>query len=126
MSGGMEHASEIFFGQSSVSGRPNLSLVSHEIAHQWFGDSVTEKDWDDVWLSEGFATYFQQLTVEHYQGREAFVAGLQQNRRTVLNSERRMPGVAVVQDKPWKGIPNQIVYQKGGLHRRQLCLWGLW
>jgi aminopeptidase N len=113
MNGGMEHASEIFFGQGSVNGRPNLNLVSHEIAHQWFGDSVTERDWDDVWLSEGFATYFQQLTVEHYLGRDAFVAGLQQNRRNVFNTEKRLPGIAVVQDKPWKGIPNQIVYQKG-------------
>jgi aminopeptidase N len=114
MGGGMEHASAIFFGQASVNGRPNLSLVAHETAHQWFGDSVTEKDWDDVWLSEGFATYFQQLTTEHYQGRDAFVAGLQQNRTRVFSTEKRLPGVAVVQDKPWKGIPNQIVYQKGG------------
>src|ERR1035438_5286054 len=114
MGGGMEHASAIFFGQGSVSGRPNLSLVAHETAHQWFGDSVTEKDWDDVWLSEGFATYFQQLTTEHYEGRDAFVAGLQRNRRSVFNTEKRLPGVAVVQDKPWQGIPNQIVYQKGG------------
>jgi aminopeptidase N len=97
-----------------VTGQPNLSLVAHETAHQWFGDSVTERDWDDVWLSEGFATYFQQLTTEHYEGRDAFVAGLERNRRNVLSTEKRLPGVPVVQDKPWKGIPNQIVYQKGG------------
>jgi aminopeptidase N len=113
MSGGMEHASEIFFGQSSVRGQPELDLVSHEVAHQWFGDSVTEKDWDDVWLSEGFATYFQQLVVERYQGRDAFVAGLRANRATILGDEKRQPGVAVVQDNPWQGIPNRIVYQKG-------------
>jgi aminopeptidase N len=114
MGGGMEHASEIFFGQSSVRGQPNLSLVAHETAHQWFGDSVTEKDWNDVWLSEGFATYFQQLATEHYEGRDAFVAGLERSRRSVFNTEKRLPGVAVVQAKPWKGIPNGIVYQKGG------------
>jgi aminopeptidase N len=116
MGGGMEHASEIFFGERSVngSGRPNLSLVAHETAHQWFGDSVTERDWDDVWLSEGFATYFALLTTEHVEGRDAFVAGLERSRRNIFTTENRMPGVAVVQDKPWKGIPNQIVYQKGG------------
>jgi len=114
MGGGMEHASEIFFGQNSVNGKPGLSLVAHETAHQWFGDSVTERDWDDVWLSEGFATYFQQLATEHYEGRDAFAIGLERNRRSIYNSEKRLPGVAVVQDKPWKGIPNGIVYQKGG------------
>ncbi len=111
--GGMEHASEIFFGEQAFTGRPADGLVAHETAHQWFGDSVTEKDWDDVWLSEGFATYFALLATEHYQGREAFLTGLRRARVQVLATERRMPGVAVVQAKPWKGIPNQIVYQKG-------------
>jgi aminopeptidase N len=114
MGGGMEHASEIFFGERAVTGRPASGLVAHETAHQWFGDSVTESDWDDVWLSEGFATYFALLTAEHYEGREAFVAGLNRSRTAVFNAESRLPGVAVVQSKPWKGIPNQIVYQKGG------------
>jgi aminopeptidase N len=112
--GGMEHASAIFFGEKSVTGQPAFRLVAHETAHQWFGDSVTEKDWDDVWLSEGFATYFTLLTVEHYQGRDAFVAGLKQSRAQIFATEKRMPGVAVVQTKEWKGIPNGIVYQKGG------------
>ena len=112
--GGMEHASEIFFGQNSVSGRPALGLVAHETAHQWFGDSVTEKDWDDVWLSEGFATYFAALTTEHYEGRDAFLTQMKRSRASIFNTEKRMPGVAVVQDRPWKGIPNGIVYQKGG------------
>jgi aminopeptidase N len=114
MGGGMEHASEIFFGERSINGRPGLGLVSHETAHQWFGDSVTESDWDDVWLSEGFATYFSSLTIEHYQGRDALVAQMKRTRSGIFQTEQRMPGVAVVQTKPWKGIPNGIVYQKGG------------
>ena len=61
--GGMENASAIFFGEKRVTGRPASELVWHE-PHQWFGDSVTEKDWDDVWLSEGFATYFALLAVD--------------------------------------------------------------
>jgi aminopeptidase N len=112
--GGMEHASAIFYGEPVVTGKPAFGLVAHETAHQWFGDSVTEKDWDDVWLSEGFATYFALLTTEHYQGRDAFLAALKRSRSSVFNAEKRLPGVAVVQDRPWKGIPNQIVYQKGG------------
>ena len=112
--GGMEHASEIFYGQNSVNGRPALGLVSHETAHQWFGDSVTEKDWDDVWLSEGFATYFSALTIEHYEGRDTFVNQMKRSRDSIFTTEKRLQGVAVVQTKEWKGIPNGIVYQKGG------------
>lgn len=114
MGGGMEHATEIFFGERSINGRPGLSLVSHETAHQWFGDSVTESDWNDVWLSEGFATYFSALAIEHYQGRDALTATMKRSRASVFQTEKRMPGVAVVQNKPWQGIPNGIVYQKGG------------
>ena len=68
LGGGTEHASAIFFGERSVTDKPATNLVAHEIAHQWFGNSVTEKDWDDVWLSEGFATYFTLLATEHNEG----------------------------------------------------------
>ncbi len=43
-------------------------LIAHEIAHQWFGDSATELEWKDIWLSEGFATYFALLFTEHARG----------------------------------------------------------
>ncbi len=112
--GAMEHASAIFYAERVVDGRPAAGLIAHETAHQWFGDSVTEKDWDEVWLSEGFATYFAALADEHHRGREAFLATMRQSREQVLKTEQAMPGVAVVQDRPWTGIPNQIVYQKGG------------
>ncbi len=116
ISGGTEHASAIFYGEKSVGDRPATNLVAHEIAHQWFGDAVTEKDWDDVWLSEGFATYFTLLCTEHDEGRDAFVAGLKRSRETVFNLERTMPGVAVIHDNlsDMKKVLNQIIYQKGG------------
>jgi aminopeptidase N len=74
VSGGMELASDIFYGYRGVPGR---QLVAHEMAHQWFGDSATERDWDDVWLSEGFATYFALLYQEHADGRDGFLNGPQ-------------------------------------------------
>jgi aminopeptidase N len=118
MGGGMEHASAIFFGERSVSERPAFSLVAHETSHQWWGDSVTEKDWDDAWLSEGFATYFASLATEHYQGRDAFVSAMKRSRDNILGMEKRTPGVAVIHDNLLEirggRAPVGIVYQKGG------------
>lgn len=84
--GGMENSSAIVFGSTLFkdfetkeprSRRYDIpasvrSVVAHEIAHQWFGDSVTEATWADLWLSEGFATYFEALFIERYEGKTAF------------------------------------------------------
>ena len=116
LNGGTEHASAIFYGERSVNGREATNLVAHEVAHQWFGDSVTERDWDDIWLSEGFATYFTLLFVEHDSGRDAFVAGLKRSRDAVFLTEKRNPGLAVIHNNlsDTRKILNALVYQKGG------------
>ena len=85
--GGMENSSAIVFTSTLFDQHPGEpmsarfgiptrieSVVAHEIAHQWFGDSVTESTWGDLWLSEGFATYFAGLFIEKYDGEEAFRA----------------------------------------------------
>jgi aminopeptidase N len=57
--GGMENSSAIFYDQRAfLSRRMGEGVVRHETAHQWFGDAVTERDWRHLWLSEGFASYF--------------------------------------------------------------------
>jgi aminopeptidase N len=117
MTGGMEHASAIFFGERSVTSQPAFGLVAHETAHQWWGDSVTEKDWDDAWLSEGFATYFASLATEHYQGRDAFAAAMKRSRETIFAMEKRTPAAVIHDNLPeiqGGRAPVRLVYQKGG------------
>ena len=81
--GGMELASSIFYGYGATgAGR---QLIAHEMAHQYWGDAVTESDWDDVWLSEGFATYFALLYQEFEDGHDAFVEGVRRSKNTALN-----------------------------------------
>jgi aminopeptidase N len=82
--GGMENASSIFYSERAISGeRRNANTVTHEIVHQWFGNSVTESDWTQVWLSEGFATYFTQVYNEFTYGRDRMVAGMLGSRERV-------------------------------------------
>jgi aminopeptidase N len=114
LGGGTEHATVIFYGEKGVaSGR---APVVHEVAHQWWGNAVTEKDWDDVWLSEGFATYFTLLYTEHVEGRDAFIAGLKRSRSTVLDLEKKLPDTPVIHRNlsDMRRVLNQLVYQKGG------------
>jgi aminopeptidase N len=85
--GGMENSSNIFFDENSYDGSGRLEgTVAHEIAHQWFGDSVTESDWHHLWLSEGFATYFAALFYERADGRDRFVRMMLENKKRYMES----------------------------------------
>ena len=60
--GGMEHQT------MTTIGVPNTYVIAHELCHQWFGDNVSYADWGDVWLSEGFATFSEQLFYTQFWG----------------------------------------------------------
>ena len=118
VSGGMEAASAIFYSAGSVTGTRSLrwrNVVIHEIAHQWFGNAVTERDWNDVWLSEGFATYFTLLFIEHAYGRDEFAAGLRDSRRRVVDFDAKDPAYRVVHERlaDMAKVTSAMTYQKG-------------
>lgn len=118
VSGGMEAASAILYSENSVVGDRNerwRNVVIHEIAHQWFGNSVTEHDWDDVWLSEGFATYFTLLFIEHAYGRDAFLAGLADSKKRVDAFHVKNPNYRIVHDnlQDMEQVTSSQTYQKG-------------
>jgi aminopeptidase N len=115
LGGGMEAASAISYGEKEIGGARIRGIIVHEIAHQWWGNAVTERDWDDVWLSEGFATYFTLLFTEHDEGRDRFLAGLRQSRATVLDFDRKNPGYRVVHDNlsDMARVTSVQTYQKG-------------
>lgn len=92
--GGMELASDIFYGYPESG--PGRQLIAHEMAHQWFGDSATEGDWDDVWLSEGFATYFALLYQEFQDGHDAFLDGIRRSKTQAINFALAHPDSTIV------------------------------
>lgn len=114
--GGMENASAIFYYEESVNaGKAVEELQAHEIGHQWFGDAVTEKNWKNLWLSEGFATYMTNCYLENKYGidtlkkREAF------DRKKVINFEhhRYTPVVDTAVKSNYEQLLNANSYEKG-------------
>jgi aminopeptidase N len=116
--GGMEAATAIMYSENAVTGDRSerwRNVIIHEVAHQWFGNAVTEADWDDVWLSEGFATYFTLLFIEHAYGRDAFVAGLESSAERVFAHYDENPDYRIVHDdlSDMGQVTSAATYQKG-------------
>jgi len=114
--GGLENAGAIFYFERSVTGKGGLaSLLSHEIAHQWFGDMASEKEWAHVWLSEGFATYMSDLYMEHRFGHDTLVSILRKQRTDVITFSHKndRPVVDSSATDPMT-LLNANSYQKAG------------
>ena len=136
--GGMENSSAIVFPSGFFNPNPNAGLsvtygvplqtvnvVAHEIAHQWFGDSVTESTWSDLWLSEGFATYFDALFIQSTESEQAFRSYMDQAAAAVFAYEKA--NITPVHDRETQDLfklLNANSYQKGAwvLHMLRLRL----
>ena len=113
--GGMENASAIFYSEKGIAeGRNIEGTVSHEIAHQWFGDAVTESNWHHLWLSEGFATYFGALFFEEADGKESFDKRMQSSLNRVISSEVSNRPIIDYEQKNLFKLLNSNNYSKGG------------
>ncbi len=116
--GGMETASAIFYGEKLITGKADIRLrdvLIHEIAHQWFGNAVTESTWDDAWLSEGFATYFTQLFIEYAYGHYQYLEKLTQSRKTIFDFYKKDSTYSIIDDRTAEkvDVTNVLTYQKG-------------
>ncbi len=92
-------------------------LVAHELAHQWFGDLVTCKDWSHAWLNESFATYFEALFKEHDMGYDEFMYELRGNAEAYFDEDKeryRRPMVTRFY-KNTNDLFDRHLYEKGSL-----------
>ncbi len=121
--GGMENTSattmceQILLDERAAIDVSSDDLIAHELAHQWFGDLVTCRDWSHGWLNEGFATFFEHVWREHHRGGDEYLHGLRGDLLAYLGeagSRYQRPVVCSDYEAPID-IFDRHLYEKGAL-----------
>lgn len=113
-SGGMEHQTHVGIGSGALT---DWSVIAHETAHQWFGDAVSFKTWNSLWLAEGFASYLEVLAAEQIPSLGANAV----SHRSSFKSAARSVTVPVylanisTSNTIWTGSNTSAVYDRGAM-----------
>lgn len=123
--GGMENTTltilmtRTLFTDATEEIRDSRWLVAHELAHQWFGDYLTCKDWSHIWLNEGFATYYENLYLGHADGHDRLLYQVYKQARSIFEYEDSLPIVYRAYNSPDDQFDYRA-YPKGGWLLRML------
>lgn len=129
--GGMENTSATVMNMRTLHDKsddmtnPQQGLIAHELAHQWWGDMLTCRDWSEMWLNEGFATYYADLYMEYHNGEDAFRYAMHTTHDRVVKADATDPRPMVVDFFNRRDAQNNaLVYVKGAslLHMLRFLL----
>ena len=115
---GMEHQTINAYGNDYRKDENGYDwLLQHEFAHEWFGNQLTNQDWDDMWLHEGFGTYMQPLYLQWLRGDMEYFAALMKQRATLANKFPVVSGGPKSEKEVYDGErgPGLDIYYKGSL-----------
>lgn len=113
--GAMEHASSIHIGKAFVNGTLSYeTLWAHELSHMWWGDLVTCRSQNDMWLNEGFAVYSEHIFTEGLYGVDAYKESVRDNHRQVVQFAHIKDGSFIALNAiPHAQTYGSTVYDKG-------------
>ena len=115
---GMEHQTINAYGNAyRLDGKGYDWLLHHELAHEWFGNQMTNRNSDDMWLHEGLGSYMQPLYLRWLHGERFMQAQLQEQRRDLINRFPVVSGTERDEDEVYKSDvgPGLDLYNKGSL-----------
>jgi aminopeptidase N len=116
---GMEHQTINAYGNKYAKTAYGYDeLLQHEFAHEWFGNQLTNANWDDMWLHEGLGSYMQPLYMQYLRGDMEYFASLMQQRALIVNKAPVVSGKPRLEEDVYdtkRGGPGQDIYNKGSL-----------